>query len=249
MTDPADRSTSTAARREAPGPTEVVAIDGPSGAGKSTIARQLAQRLGFQFLDTGAMYRAVTWHFLQQGCAPLEVAGEADAGHARMRAALTGARLELRGGQLLLNGRDVSSHLRTREVESQVSAVSALPFVRAAMRDLQRGVASGGPIVAEGRDMGTVVFPRARWKFFLDAAPAERARRRSGDFAKAGRQVDLAEVLDEINVRDRLDSSRSDAPLRQADDAVYVDTTGLTIDDVLGRLLRHVRGANGGATT
>lgn len=237
MTDPADRSTSTAARREAPGPTEVVAIDGPSGAGKSTIARQLAQRLGFQFLDTGAMYRAVTWHFLQQGCAPLEVAGEADAGHARMRAALTGARLELRGGQLLLNGRDVSSHLRTREVESQVSAVSALPFVRAAMRDLQRGVASGGPIVAEGRDMGTVVFPQAPLKVFLTADARQRAERRHKQLISKGISVTLDTLCADLQERDARDQNRAAAPLKAAQDALLLDNSQLSIESSVAQVL------------
>jgi len=223
-------------------PTEVVAIDGPSGAGKSTVARQLAQRLGFGFLDTGAMYRAITWHFLQDGCAPAECAGEPDQGHARMQRSLQQARLELVGGRVVLNGRDVTSHLRTREVESQVSAVSALSFVRAAMRDLQRLVAAAGPVVAEGRDMGSVVFPQAKWKVYLDAAPSERARRRSQDFARQGRVVSESDVLDEILVRDRLDSTRSDAPLRQAPDALYVDSTGLTTEVVVARLLDYVRG-------
>lgn len=223
-------------------PTEVVAIDGPSGAGKSTVARQLAQRLGFAFLDTGAMYRAITWHFLQEGCAPAECAHTPDQGQARMRAALAGARLELSQGRVLLNGRDVTTHLRTREVESQVSAVSALPFVRVAMRDLQRAVAAAGPVVAEGRDMGSVVFPQARWKVYLDAAPTERARRRCQDFARQGRAVPEADVLEEILVRDRLDSTRSDAPLRQAPDALYIDSTGLTTDAVVTTLLAFVRG-------
>ena len=223
-------------------PSEVVAIDGPSGAGKSTVARQLAQRLGFNFLDTGAMYRAITWHFLQEGCAPAECADAPDQGVARMRAALASARLELPHGRVSLNGRDVTMHLRTREVESQVSAVSALPFVRVAMRDLQRAVAAAGPVVAEGRDMGSVVFPQARWKVYLDAAPTERARRRSQDFARQGRAVDENDVLEEILVRDRLDSTRSDAPLRQAPDALYVDSTGLTTEAVVGRLLAFVRG-------
>lgn len=222
-------------------PTLVVAIDGPSGAGKSTVARQLAAKLGFAFLDTGAMYRAITWHFLQLGCAPAECAAEADGGQSRMRAALGGARLRLEQGRQILNDRDVSAHLRTREVESQVSAVSALPFVRAAMRDLQRQVASAGPVVAEGRDMGTVVFPRARWKIFLDAAPSERARRRSADFVRQGRQISEEDVLAEIEVRDRLDSTRGDAPLRQAEDALYVDSTGLTTDAVVLRLFEFVR--------
>ena len=158
-----------------------------------------------------------------------------------MRAALARAQLELREGRVLLNGRDVTAHLRVREVESQVSAVSAMPFVRVAMRDLQRAVAAHGPVVAEGRDMGSVVFPHARWKVYLDAAPAERARRRSQDFGRLGRQISEADVLEEILVRDRLDSTRSDAPLQQAPDALYVDSTGLTTEAVVARLLAHVR--------
>jgi len=224
-------------------PTAVVAIDGPSGAGKSTVARRLAQRLGFAFLDTGAMYRAVTWHFLANGCAPAECADAPDRGQARMQKALAEARLELVGDAVLLAGRDVTSHLRTREVESQVSAVSALPFVRVAMGDLQRAVAAKGPIVAEGRDMGSVVFPRARWKVYLDAKPEERARRRSEDFGRQGRAVRPADVLEEILVRDRLDSTRSDAPLRQAADALYLDTTGMATDAVVDRLFAWVRGS------
>ncbi len=231
----------------APSPREVVAIDGPSGAGKSTVARHLAQALGFGFLDTGAMYRAITLHFLRRGCAPQACAGEADRGEARMRAALAEARLELPAGRVLLNGQDVTADIRTREVEAQVSAVSALPFVRAAMGDLQRQVASHGPVVAEGRDMGSVVFPDARWKVYLDAAPEERARRRCEDFAKKGRIVSEADVLAEILQRDRLDSTRADAPLRQADGAVYVDSTGLPAEIVLARLLQLVRGEAGSA--
>ncbi|HZN37796.1 MAG TPA: (d)CMP kinase [Planctomycetota bacterium] len=242
MTRPPSEAASTPGAAGQPGgSSEVVAIDGPSGAGKSTVARLLAHKLDYQYLDTGAMYRAITWHLLQSGCAPVECAGEPDQGHARMRAALAEARLEVRPGRYLLNGRDVTAHLRTREVESQVSAVSALPFVRGAMRDLQRAVAAGGRIVAEGRDMGSVVFPEARWKVYLDAAPGERARRRSRDFASQGRQVDETLVLEEINVRDRLDSTRSDAPLRRAPDALYVDTTGLTTEAVVERLLAFVR--------
>lgn len=217
-----------------------MAIDGPSGAGKSTIARTLAQRLGYAFLDTGAMYRAITWHFLAHGLAP----GARGADDTALRAALADATLALEGGKVLLNGEDVTSHLRTREVEAQVSAVSALSFVRARMGELQRLVATRGPVVAEGRDMGSVVFPEARWKFYLDAAPSERARRRYQDFVRQGREVQEAAVLEEIQVRDRLDSTRSDAPLTQAADARYVDTTGMTADAVIQLLEGCVRGGD-----
>jgi cytidylate kinase len=228
-----------------PQPVAVVAIDGPSGAGKSTVARRVAERLGFQFLDTGSMYRAITWHFLEAGCAPAECQGEEDRGEARMRELLAQARIELGNNRVKIAGRDVTAHLRTREVESQVSAVSALPFVRAAMRDLQRQVASQGPLVAEGRDMGSVVFPTARWKVFLDAPPQERARRRLEDFRRQGRTITAAEVLEEIEVRDRLDRTRTDAPLVQAADAHYLDTSGLSIDEVVERVLALVRSAPG----
>ncbi|MFN9755054.1 MAG: (d)CMP kinase [Planctomycetota bacterium] len=226
-------------------PTDVVAIDGPSGGGKSTVARLLAQRLGFAFLDTGAMYRAITLHFLRHGCAPAMVAGEPDRGEARMRAALATARLELAPGRIALDGVDVSADIRTRDVEAQVSAVAALPFVRAAMGDLQRQVARSGPVVAEGRDMGSVVFPSARWKVYLDAAPEERARRRCQDFARQGRQVSEADVLAEIVQRDRLDSTRAAAPLVRSAGALYLDSTGLPTETVLGRLLAFVRGEAG----
>jgi len=227
--------------RNANGPPDVVAIDGPSGAGKSTVARRVAERLGFQFLDTGAMYRAVTWRFLEEVCAPAECAGESDRGEERMRASLARMQLDLNAGRVLVNGRDVTAHLRTREVESQVSAVSALPFVRAAMRDLQRRVAERGPVVAEGRDMGSVVFPNARWKVFLDAPPQERARRRLQDFRRQGRNVTEAEVLEEIEVRDRLDSTRKDAPLVRSPDARYIDTSGMSSDQVVETVLQMVR--------
>lgn len=158
-----------------------------------------------------------------------------------MRAALARMQLELNAGRVLVNGRDVTAHLRTREVESQVSGVSALPFVRAAMRDLQRRVAERGPVVAEGRDMGSVVFPNARWKVFLDAPPQERARRRLQDFRRQGRNVTEAEVLEEIEVRDRLDSTRKDAPLVRSPDARYIDTGGMSSDQVVETILQMVR--------
>ena len=221
-------------------PTEVVAIDGPSGAGKSSTARRLAERLGFGFLDTGAMYRAITLLFLERG-----LLDDARGDDAASRDALAASTLRLHAGRVILNGDDVTERLRSREVEAEVSAVAAMPTVRARMGDLQRAVATQRPVVAEGRDMCSVVFPRARWKIYLDAAPSERARRRCDEFRRRGRPVVEEQVLAEILERDRLDSTRADAPLRRADDAYYVDTTELGADAVLDRLLGYVRGEGG----
>lgn len=218
---------------------DVVAIDGPSGSGKSTVARALAERLGYQYLDTGAMYRAVTWYFLSH-----ELDTNADPSELQER--LDGLTLRLPGaGRVELNGCDVSAHLRSRDVEKRVSAVSAVALVRKSMRRLQRAIAEAGPVVAEGRDMASVVYPQARWKFYLDARPAERARRRLLDFQARGRQVTEAEVLEEIEVRDYLDSTRKDAPLTRTQEAVYLDTTSMGREEVVEAMLRHVEGGSG----
>lgn len=224
----------------AAGLTRVVAIDGPSGSGKSTVSRALAKALGWAYLDTGAMYRAVTWDFLAHGFG--EVAQLDPASRVELLARLSAMEMRLEtGGEIVVNGTDVTAHLRSREVESRVSAVSAMPEVRKRMRALQRDVAARGPLVAEGRDMGSVVFPKARWKLFLDAEPEERAARRLRDFEARGRSVTFDEVLDEIAVRDRLDSTRSDAPLQRIPDSVYFDTTGLALDEVVARIVAMVR--------
>lgn len=218
---------------------DVVAIDGPSGSGKSTVARALADHLGYQYLDTGAMYRAVTWHFLIHELEP-------DIEPAELQQVLADLTLRLPGsGRVELNGQDVTAHLRSRDVEKRVSAVSAISAVRKAMRQLQRSIADAGPVVAEGRDMASVVYPRARWKFYLDADPAERARRRLLDFRSRGREVTEAEVLEEIEVRDHLDSTRKDAPLTQTDGAFYLDTTGMSQAEVVEAVLRRVEGESG----
>jgi cytidylate kinase len=212
----------------------VVAIDGPSGAGKSTVARALARELGFAHLDTGAMFRAVTWFLLERGVDVADAAG--------VERALDDLDLELDAvGAVHVGGRPLTTELRTARVDAAVSAVSALPIVRDRLRYLQREFAARGPLVCEGRDMGTVVFPDAAFKFYLDASVEERARRRRNDFEAAGRSVDLAVVRDGIAARDAKDSGRSVAPLISAQDAVRVDTTGLTIDAVVGQLARAVR--------
>ena len=211
---------------------DVVAIDGPSGAGKSTVARRLAERLGFAYLDTGALYRAVTWHLLQSG---FEGSSE------QLRPLLDRLTLQFtEEGRTVLNGEDVTGHLRSREVEAQVSRVSALPEVRSRMRDLQRQIAARGPLVAEGRDMGSVVFPNARWKFFLDATAAERAGRRQREFASRGRHVDRDQVLEDLEARDHVDSTRADAPLMRSPDATYVDSTELTAAGVVERMMQLI---------
>ena len=219
------------------GAEDVVAIDGPSGSGKSTVAQALATRLGYQYLDTGAMYRAVTWHFLRH-----QVTLDLDLEH--LDSFLDTIKLGLPGfGRVLLDGVDVTEHLRSQEVESRVSAVAALPGVRRRMRFLQRSIAQAGPVVAEGRDMASVVFPEARWKFYIDADPKERARRRCADFRARGRDVSVEEVLEEILVRDGLDSNREDAPLIRTEGATYVDTTGMSLEQVVDHLAAAVAGA------
>jgi cytidylate kinase len=223
---------------------DVVAIDGPSGAGKSSVARRLATLLDFSYLDTGALYRAVTWHLLRSGFRDLgfQPAGKPSSpDHLGLLELLDRMNLEFtEEGRTLLNGLDVTVHLRSLEVESRVSWVSARSEVRSRMRDLQRQIARSGPLVAEGRDMGSVVFPNARWKFFLDASPEERARRRQQDFAASGRTVSLAEVHEELQARDRLDTTRQDAPLIQAPDAIRLNSTDLTVDQVVDCMMEAV---------
>lgn len=226
----------TEAESDRTGADRVVAIDGPSGSGKSTVARALAERLGFQYLDTGAMYRAVTWQFLRD---QIPVNGTA----AQLESALDGIELRLpEPGRVMLNGADVTEHLRSREVESRVSAVAAIPEVRRRMRALQHAIAAAGPVVAEGRDMVSVVFTGARWKFYIDADPTERARRRCAEFRTRGRDATEAEVLEEIRVRDGLDRSREDAPLIRTAAAMYVDTTEMTLEQAIDHLADAVAG-------
>ena len=191
----------------------IVAIDGPAGAGKSTVARATARALGFQYLDTGAMYRA---------------AGLADDPAA--------AQIRLADGRVLLDGRDVSEDIRTQQASERASVVAAQPAVRAAMVRQQRAIMAEGDWVAEGRDIGTVVAPEAKLKIFLTADPHERARRRAQELG-----VDLATVLADQTLRDERDRTREVSPLVAAADAVELDTTGLTIDQVVARIAELAR--------
>ena len=215
----------------------VVAIDGPSGAGKGTVARAVARELGWRYVDTGAMYRAVAWEARRRG---LSLDERAEDGVAAVAAH---AEIDLQPDRVAINGRDVTGAIRTPEIDEAAARVARLPRVRKALVARQQAYAAAGPVVMEGRDIGTVVFPRAAVKIYLDATPAARAARRSSDAAhdlsRAGAIDTVAEAL---RARDRLDRTRDASPLRKASDATVVDTTDLPIASVVESVLDIVRG-------
>jgi len=216
------------------GKTITIAIDGPAGAGKSTLARRLAERLGFLYIDTGAMYRAIALSARRLGV------GWDDA--RRLEEIARNARIELAaGGRVLLDGEDVSQAIRDPEISEGASRVSAISGVRRALVQKQQEMGREASVVMEGRDIGTVVFPEAAVKIYLDATPEERTRRRLKDLAARGIEADFSQVLGEIQRRDLRDSTRADSPLRQAPDAIYVDSTSMTEDEVEQALLKIVR--------
>ena len=217
----------------------VVAIDGPAGAGKSTVTKALTRRLGYQLLDTGALYRSVALAGRDAG-----VAWDDEAGLAKVAAGLE-IRFSLEGetNRVFLAGREVTADIRTPEVSEGASQVSALPAVRAALLELQRSLAGQGGVIAEGRDVGTVVFPNAGAKFFLTASARERARRRVAELIANGHEADLETTLAEIEKRDERDSNRAVAPLAQAEDAILVDSTDRSVEEIVDEMAKHVAAA------
>jgi cytidylate kinase len=211
----------------------VVAIDGPAGAGKSTVARCVAKELHIQYLDTGAMYRAFTCYVLDQGGKPDD---EGEIIHL-----LESFNLKLDGERVYVNGSDVTRQIRSDTVTDNVSYISSLGIVRKKMVELQRDIGKNRDVVAEGRDIGTVVFPETRYKFFLDASIEERAKRRVGDSKNQSAITDIDEVMRRIQQRDAYDSNRELSPLKKAHDAHYIDTTRMSIDEVCNQIISKVK--------
>ncbi len=214
-----------------------IAIDGPAASGKSTTAKLLAKKLGYIHIDTGAMYRAITYKALQNH---IDVTDE-DRLAKLARSCVLSFKNEDDGQRILLDGVDVTAEIRSLEVTNNVSVVSSHPKVREVLVELQRSLALEGGVVLEGRDIGTVVLPDAEVKIFLVADVAERAKRRQRDLANAGISVDDEQIQQELIERDRKDSSRAASPLKKADDAIVIDTTNLTIDEQVEKIFNYVQ--------
>lgn len=215
----------------------IVAIDGPAGAGKSTVAKRLAKELDYTYMDTGAMYRALAWRVLHERVDPTDAE--------TLKRILTDTKIEIVGtkdhNKVFLDGLDLTERIRTPEVSQMASRVSALKIVRERMVELQTAMGVHGGVVAEGRDIGTVVFPRADVKIYLDASSSERARRRFEEMRGQGGQVTREATLREMNERDRRDKERSVSPLCKAADAIVIDSTNSDIDGVVDRIMKEIK--------
>lgn len=209
-----------------------IAIDGPSGAGKSTIAREVAGRLGIDYIDTGAMYRAVGYKMRKLGIG----ADEED----RVSCMLEDTDIDFTEGNIILDGEVVNDSIRTSEISKMASECSALPTVRKKLVELQRNMGSRKSVIMDGRDIGTNVLKDAEYKFFLTASPEERADRRYRELAEKGEDISYEQVLEDIKKRDRDDTTRKIDPLRKAEDATEIDTTGMSVEDVIENVLNNI---------
>ncbi len=216
----------------------IIAIDGPAGAGKSTVAKLLAKSLGFLYIDTGAMYRALTLKVLNNNVSVSDAKAIIDL------AAVSEISLINRqdgGLQVNLDGKDVSKQIREPRITKFVSDIAKIKEVRQIMVKLQRQLGEGGSVVLDGRDIGTVVFPDAQKKFYIDANFSERAKRRYKELVEGGQQITLGDIEGDLSNRDNIDSTRECGPLRKADDAIYIDTTNMSIEEVVQEMLKHIR--------
>jgi cytidylate kinase len=211
----------------------VITIDGPSGSGKGTVARILARRLGYKYLDTGALYRAVAWKAREE-----QIGTDNEES---LRKLVKTIRIDFNGERIFVDDRDISSEIRTAEIGELSSQVSARPAVREGLFEIQRGLCLEGSVVIEGRDTGTTIFPETRNKFFLDAGLEERARRRYKELIIKGPAATMDSTIEDIKKRDMRDSSRKTSPLKQTDDMIYIDSTGLSIEQVVEEIIKNLK--------
>ncbi len=212
---------------------DIITIDGPSGAGKSTVSKLLAKRLAYSYLDTGALYRAVAWKVKKEGIDPEN--------EEKLKELLPIIKIALDNGRIMVNGVDVSSEIRTGEMGEMSSRVSAKPLVREYLYAIQREIGLKGRVVVEGRDIGTVIFPEAENKFFLDASPEARGERRHKELSVKNSNISIKDTIEDIKKRDIRDSTRDNAPLKRADDMIYIDTTNIGIDEVVEKIIRELK--------
>jgi len=212
---------------------DIITIDGPSGAGKSTVAKLLAHRLGYTYLDTGALYRAVAWKVKNEGIDPED--------EKALEHILERTTIAVKEEKILISGTDVSSQIRTPDIGELSSILSAKPVVRRYLFTIQRELGLRGRIVMEGRDIGSVILPEAENKFFLDANHEERGMRRYKELKEKGIQVTVEEIINGIRTRDERDSTRQDSPLKKTDEMIYIDTTNLTVEEVISRIIESLK--------
>jgi len=210
----------------------IVAIDGPAGSGKSTIAKIIAKKFNFTYIDTGAMYRMITLYLLENNIDFDDLK--------EIEKVLNTVNLDMQGDKFYLNNVDVTTKIREKRINENVSKVASIKIVRSNLVDLQRKVSNNKNVILDGRDVGTVIFPNAQVKIFLIASPEERARRRYNEFLEKKTEITYDEVLKSLKERDYIDSTRKESPLKKADDAIELDTTNLTIEDVINFIAKEI---------